>query len=93
MPTDSFNTVLGVSGPLAKSLTLLDALNAGGGGVNALGRHAVAALLSSASGIDYGLTPAQVIAKTQAAINGIATVIEGAKNEFAALNEKGCPLD
>jgi hypothetical protein len=92
-PTDSFNTVFGVSGPFANSLTLLDALNAGGGGVNALGRHAVAALLSSASGIGYGMTPAQVIAKTQAAINGSATVIEGTKNEFAALNEKGCPLD
>jgi hypothetical protein len=93
-PTDTFNTVFGVSGPFADGLTLLDALNLGGGGINALARHAVAALLSSVGGIDYGLTPTQVIEGTQAAINsGSATVMEGKKNQFVALNEKGCPLD
>jgi hypothetical protein len=94
-PTDSFNAVFGVSGPFADSLTLLDALNQGGGGVNALGRHAVAALLSSSSsGVDYGLTPTEVIDQTRAALNsGNATTIEGQKNVFAALNEKGCPLN
>jgi hypothetical protein len=94
-PTDSFNTVFGVSGPFPDSLTLLDALNQGGGGVNALGRHAVAGLLSSInSAVDYGLTPTEVIEKTRAALNsGNATTIEGQKNVFAALNEKGCPLN
>jgi len=94
-PTDSFNAVFGVSGPFSNSFTLLDALNQGGGGAAALGRHAVAALLSSvSSGVDYGLTPTEVIDKTQAALNsGNATTIEATKNVFAALNEKGCPLN
>jgi hypothetical protein len=93
-PTDSFNAVFGVSGPFADGFTLLDALNQGGGGVAALGRHAVAALLSAAhSEVDYGLTTTEVIEKTQAALtSGSATQIEGTKNEFDALNQKGCPL-
>lgn len=95
LPTDSFNSVFGISGPFANSLTLLDALNQGGGGIYALGRHSVAALLDSVhSGVAYGLTPAEVIAKTQAAYtSGDATLIEATKNVFAALNEKGCPLN
>jgi hypothetical protein len=94
-PTDSFNAVFGITGPFADSLTLLGALQQGGGGINALGRHAVAALLGSVhSGVDYGLTEAEVIEKTKAAYeSGIATQIEGTKNVFAALNEKGCPLN
>jgi hypothetical protein len=94
-PNDKFNAVFSVSGPLPNNLTLLDALNLGGGGVNALARHAVAGLLSSVnSAVDYGLTPAEVIARVQAAIaNSNATVVEAAKNELAALNEKGCPLN
>jgi hypothetical protein len=94
-PGDSFNSVFGVSGPFPNSFTLLDALSQGGGGVNALGRHAVAALLSSVhSAVDYGLLVTEVIQKTQAAINSNdATQIEGTKNEFAALNEKSCPLN
>jgi hypothetical protein len=94
-PTDAFNAVFGVSGPFPNTLTLLDALNLGGGGVNALARHAVAGLLSSInSDVDYGLTPTEVIDKTKAVINGgDATLIEATKNELAALNEKGCPLN
>jgi hypothetical protein len=94
-PTDKFNTVFGVTGPFADSLTLLDALKLGGGGANALARHAVAALLDSANaGVDYALTSAQVIADTKAALeSGSATKIEGTKNLFAVLNERGCPLN
>ena len=94
-PTDEFNTVFGVSGPFPASLTLLQALQLNGGGPNALARHAVAALLDSAnSGVDYALTPAQVIAETQAALaSGDATLIEATKNKFAVLNERGCPLN
>ena len=63
--------------------------------IEALGRHAVAGLLSSIhSAVDYGLTPTEVIEKTRAAINSAdATTIEGTKNLFAALNEKKCPLN
>ena len=94
-PTDTFNTVFGVSGPFPDSLTLLEALNLTGGGVNALARHAVAALLDSIhSGVDYALSPAEVIAETQAALaSGDATLIEATKNKFRVLNERGCPLD
>ena len=93
--TDSFNAVFGVSGPFPNTLTLLDALGLGGGGLNALARHAVAGLLSSiSSDVDYGLTPAEVIQQVQAAINGgDATTIEALKNKLDALNNKGCPLN
>jgi hypothetical protein len=94
-PTDSFNAVFGVSGPFPDSLTLADALSLQSGGVYALARHAVAALLDSVhSGVDYGLTEADVIAKTQAALaSDDLTFIEATKNLFAALNEKECPLN
>jgi hypothetical protein len=51
------------------SLTFAQALALGGGDLNALLRHAVAALLNAASaGVDYPLTAAEVIAQTNAAI-------------------------
>jgi hypothetical protein len=50
-------------------LTFAQALAQGGGGINALLRHAVAALLNAASAeVDYPLTAAEVIAQTNAAI-------------------------
>jgi len=95
LPTDSFNAVFGLSGPFANSLTLLDALGQGGGGIYAFGRHATAALLDSANGgVAYGYSTAQVIAMTQAAYtSGDAGQIEATHNLFAAQNEKGCPLN
>ncbi len=74
------------------SLSLVDALGLGGGGVNALMRHAVAALLNAANpGVSYDLTQAEVIAMFNAAIAGGDVI--GTKNELAALNEQGCPLN
>jgi hypothetical protein len=71
--------------------TLIEGLNAGGGGLNALYRHAVAALLNSAHpGIDYSFSTAQVIAMFQAAI--VSGNYEATKNLFAAENEQGCPI-
>jgi uncharacterized repeat protein (TIGR01451 family) len=90
-PTDSFEAVFGVSVP--GSPTLLDALNSGGGGINALMRHAVAALLNASSpDVDSDFTTAQVIALVQAAL-GPGGDIEGTKNLLAASNEAGCPLN
>jgi hypothetical protein len=88
-PTDKFETVFGVDVP--GDPTLLQALNARGGGINALERHAVAALLNASSpDVDYPLTVSEVIARVQAAIaNG---TIEQTKNEFESFNELGCPL-
>ena len=73
--------------------TLAEVLGANGGGVNALGRHAVAALLNSASeGVSYSMSAAQVLAAVQAAL-AKGGDIEGTKNILVRLNEQGCPLN
>jgi hypothetical protein len=65
-------------------ITLLQAVNLGGGGYNALARHGTAALLSAAHpDVDYPYTVAEVIALVQA----------GDKDALEAANELGCPLD
>jgi len=88
-PNTLFNTVFDNAFP---GQTLLQVLENGGGGLDALGRHTVAALLSSASsGVSYGMTPAQVIAAFNAVFPG--GNYEGQKNIFAALNERSCPLN
>jgi len=88
-PNTLFNTVFDNAFP---GKTLLQVLENGGGGLDALGRHTVAALLSSASGgVSYGMTPAQVIAAFNAVFPG--GNYEGQKNIFAALNERTCPLN
>jgi hypothetical protein len=70
--------------------TLLEALDTGGGGVNALLRHAVAALLNSASpDVEFGLTTAQVIAETNEAL--ASGDYESTKDMFEALNEQSAP--
>jgi len=90
-PTDLYEVVFGVSVP--GNPTLLDALNAGGGGINALLRHSTAALLNAASAdVDSEFTVAQVIALVQAAL-APGGDIEGTKNTLAAANELGCPLN
>jgi hypothetical protein len=89
-PDDDFDTVFGVDF-FSPDITLEDALNLGGGGVNALARHAVAALLNAAQGF-YPLTEAQVIAAVQAAFADQST-IESTKNDLASKNELGCPLN
>lgn len=73
--------------------TLLDVLKLGGGGLNALGRHTVAALLSSSNpGVDYAVaTPAEVIAEFNAAFPG--SDYTTLKDRFEGFNEKGCPLN
>ena len=89
-PNATFTSVFGAN-DLPAGTTLLEALNLGGGGVNALARHAVAAYLNSLAGDpDYAFTTAQVIAKVQAAM--ASNDYETAKNELAAENERGCPL-
>jgi hypothetical protein len=89
-PTDDYETVFGVDASFDKDL--LGALEQGGGGEKALGRHAVAALLNSASGgVSYDYSTGEVIALVQ---DAYATGdFEGAKNLLAAANESGCPLN
>lgn len=71
-------------------MTLLQVLEQGGGGLNALGRHTVAALLNAASGVS-GFAAADV----QNAFNDNwdGPFVETLKNILARLNELGCPLN
>ncbi len=93
-PGDSFEVVFGRD-VFAGDPTLAQALALRGGGLNALGRHAVAALLNAAHpDVDYALTSAEVIAKFQAAVDSADPgQIQATKNEFADANEAGCPLN
>lgn len=70
--------------------TLLQALKANGGGINALARHAVAALLNAAA-VNFMYSEGEVITMVQGAID--SGDIESIKNELAEQNELGCPLN
>jgi hypothetical protein len=76
------------------SLTLSDALKLKGGGLNALIREAIAALLNAAHpDVDYPIMPAQeVIDMTNDAVaSGNKATIESLKNTFDAFNNLGAP--
>ena len=91
-PTTLFDDVFADAFP---GKTLLDVVWMGGGGVNALGRHAVAALLNGAStDVSYDLSTARVISGFNAAFaSGSKSVMNDRKNVFEMLNEQGCPLN
>jgi hypothetical protein len=77
--------------PEYAGLTLSQVAALEGGGLNALARHTVAALLNAASGdVSYDLTASDVI-------NAFNSVYpdgdyETLKNIFERLNQQGCPL-
>ncbi|MDZ4865542.1 MAG: SdrD B-like domain-containing protein [Gemmatimonadota bacterium] len=76
--------------------TLLQVLNNNGNttGLDALGRHTVAALLDAASsGVNYDLTVAQVISQFNAVYPGTKTAYIAQKDIFEAYNQQGCPLN
>ena len=91
--TDKFETVFGIDA-YPGDPTLLDALNFKGGGIYALGRHAVAALLNSTSpGVAYPLTTAEVIQAVHDALaSGDAGTIESTKNTLEGYNQQGAPI-
>lgn len=91
-PGDLFSSVFADAFP---GQTLLDVVWARGGGVNALGRHAVAALLNASSpGVDYDYTAAEVIDFfNDAYASGDRAVVENQKNVFDFLNNQGCGLN
>src|SRR5262249_56198990 len=64
--------------------TLLQALQSGGGGINALARFAVQALLASASLQNPDFSTAQVIALVQQAVAGGPAAIEAAHQLLAS---------
>lgn len=71
--------------------SLLEVVKIGGGGKNALGRHAVAALLNAASSnVSYAYTVNEVVNWTNAALAG--GDVEALNDEFEQANEAGCPL-
>jgi hypothetical protein len=74
--------------------TLGQVVALGGGGLNALGRHTVAALLNAASGaVDYGIAdPQDVIDAFNAVYPGSNSAYNTLKDQFEGYNEAGCPL-
>lgn len=72
------------------SLTFAQALSLGAGGLDALLRHAVAALLNASSpDVDYPLSAATVISLTNAAI--ASGDYEATKDQFDEFNNLGAP--
>lgn len=75
---------------LPANLTLLQALELGGGGFNALARHAAAAYLNAINtDVDYSMSSNDVVAGV---INAFKTGNSGFKEKLEKANEAGCPL-
>jgi|GEM_PF-2839266 len=100
-PEDYFNDIFGVDVTLrgkGKSVnenpTLLEALGANGGGINALARHATAALLNASHpDIAYPMSQAQIIAAVQSAIAEGDDAIEDLATMLDMYNNYGANLD
>lgn len=100
-PDDSIEDPFDVPGSLnlarpeqgkVEDLTLLEGLELRGGKVNALVRHAVAALLNASNpDVSYDLSVSEVVEKFNEAVSG--GNIKATKNEFESFNEQGCPLN
>jgi hypothetical protein len=96
-PADDFDATFGVD-LFDPDITLGQAIWLGGGGANALARHATAALLNAYGGVpntdgttvEYPYTVAEVIQMVQDAVAN--DTIEATKDLFEAANELGCPL-
>ncbi len=90
-PNDLFSGVFEDAFP---GLTLLQVLKQGGGGLKALGRHTVAALLNASSAdVSYQVSAAEVIHSFNQVFPGEKGSYETLKDDFAAFNEQGCPLN
>lgn len=85
-----FDATFGVNA-FSPNITLLQALNLGGGGINNLARQGTAALLSASHpDLDYPLSPAQVIQAVKDAIaNG---TINTTASQLDTYNNYGCTL-
>src|SRR5690606_27316343 len=89
-PNMDFDTVFGVDA-FSPNLTLMQAVRQGGGGMKALGRHAVAALLSASHpNVAYPMSASDVILLVQQAVS--SGNVEPAHLLLASYNELGCPL-
>ncbi|MDP9237374.1 MAG: hypothetical protein M3P30_08265, partial [Chloroflexota bacterium] len=92
-PGDSFFSVFGLN--LPGNPTLLQVLGLKGGGINALSRSAVAAILNASDPlVGYPLTTSQIIAAYQTAVaSGDGSQIEALKNLLDGYNNAGCTVD
>ena len=76
------------------NLTLVDGLGLGGGGLEALLRHAISGLLNAIHPwVTYPLSAPEVIALTNAAVASGDVTIESLKNRLQGYNELGSDLD
>jgi len=74
-------------------MSLVEVLGQGGGGLNALGRHVVAALLNAASGgVAYEMTAAYVIERFNEVYPASKQDYNGLKDMLEQYNERHCPL-
>ena len=90
-PNTSYESIFGVNVP-SSAPTLLDALSAAGGGMDALLRHSTAALLNTSNPyICYAYTKAQIVAMVQQAF--ASGEYETPKNLLATQNELGADLN
>ena len=107
-PDDSFSSVFGVvitiftggnpnkSSSYITDPTLLEALGANGGGINALARHAVAALLNTSSPCvqyAYSSVSALIADVYDAIVSGDEEAIQSLHEDLAYYNEAGCPVN
>jgi hypothetical protein len=74
--------------------TLVEVADGNGGGLIALGRHTVAAVLNAANPeVSYDFTPQEVIDAFNAVYPGSKGDYETLKNQLEDFNEQGCPLN
>jgi hypothetical protein len=93
----NFNSVLNVTqaqSGKADTVSLLQAASTGGGGLDALGRHAAAALASADTNILYSIDVATVISLYRDAVGAdLGAESVSSVHQFLVLaNEAGCPL-
>jgi hypothetical protein len=101
VPGDFFNAVFGTTievrgkgKTVISNPTLLQALEANGGGINALARHAVAALLNiNNPDIAYPMTEGDLFAAVQAAIIAGEPDITDLKDQLDEDNNAGCTIN
>lgn len=93
-PTQTVSSVFGSAFSSLGSLTLVEALGTGGGGINALLRHSVAAVLNAANtDVDYAMTTSQIVSAVQAAVAGGTGAIEQLKNQLDTYNNAGANVN
>jgi hypothetical protein len=93
-PTDLVGDLFADAPASVAGLTLLEGLQEGGGGVDALTRHAIAAVLNAAHpDVGSPLTVDAIVeAVNDAFASGDAAQIEAVKEMLAGFNEAGCPI-